>query len=336
MAFALWSSAALVWKFTQNPIYFRSLDLRSKSSFPIRMDAEQEIKTAQQNWAGPRGIAFDRDGYVTRIEANLYRPLSDRARLAFEAGAGSELRRHMRALHSSSGLVVNFFDYWTDRDMTPFLPALGIEPDGEMSLDFEVQFHTGLRGTPPHLDVAMTNGNGYVFAIESKFTEHLKRSTRGKSKFSKSYFPVSAGLWTESGLPASQELAESLWAEEIHGGSPRFEYLDPRQLLKHALGLATQLGSGFSLCYLYYDCTGNEAEAHRKEMASFGELVGDEVRLRALTYQQVFAGLMESGQADTEYLSYLEARYFAKSVWGRHALGISHAQEYEGGQWSNL
>lgn len=257
-------------------------------------------------------MAFSPGGYVTGVEANLYRPLSDRAKLAFEAGAGSELRGHMRALHSSSALVANFVDYWTDRDMTPLLLALGIEPDGEMSLDFEVQFHTGLRGTPPHLDVAISNGNGYVFAIESKFTEHLKRSTRGKSKFSKSYFPESAGLWTGGGLPACQELAGSLWAEEINGGGQRFEYLDTRQLLKHALGLATQLGSGFSLHYLYYDCTGKEAEAHRREITTFGESVGDEIRFRTLTYQQVFAGLMESEQVDTDYLDYLGGRYFRR------------------------
>ena len=276
------------------------------------MDTEQEIKTAQQNWAKSRGIAFDRDGYVARVEANLYRPLSDRARLAFEAGAGSELRRHMRALHSSSALVVNLFDYWADRDMTPILLALGIVPDGEMSLDFEVQFHTGLRGTPPHLDVVIANASGYVFAIEGKFTEHLKRSSRGKSGFSASYFQGLEGLWAAKGLPICQRLAESLWAEEIRGGRQRFEYLDLRQLLKHALGLATQLGSGFSLYYLYYDCISKEAETHRREIDLFEELVGDEVRFRTLTYQQVFAGLLESELPDTDYLSYLGGRYFGK------------------------
>ena len=35
----------------------------------------------------------------------------------------------MRALHSSSALAVNFFDYWTDRDKTPILSALGIDSE---------------------------------------------------------------------------------------------------------------------------------------------------------------------------------------------------------------
>ena len=108
------------------------------------MNAEQEIRDTQQNWATLRGIPFDSRGYVPEVEANLWQPLSSRARQGFEKGAGSELSGHMRALHSSSALAVNFFDYWTDRDKTAILSALGIDPEDGHSLDFEAQFHTGL------------------------------------------------------------------------------------------------------------------------------------------------------------------------------------------------
>ena len=216
----------------------------------------------------------------------------------------------MSALHSSSALAANFFDYWTDRDRTPLLSAFGIDSDSGGSLDFEAQFHMGLRGTPPHLDVALTLSTGFIVAIEGKFTEHLKRSTRGRSNFTVSYFPKSGGLWTGKGLSDCQALAESLWTEELHGGRQRFEYLDPRQLLKHALGLATQLGGGFSLCYLYYDWPGKSPEAHRREIDLFNVLVGGEIGFKALTYQHVFARLMDSGQAGAEYVDYLGTRYF--------------------------
>ena len=218
----------------------------------------------------------------------------------------------MRALHSSSALAANFFDYWTDRDKTPITSALGIEPGEGASLDFEAQFHTGLGGTPPHLDVAITSSTGFVVAVEGKFTEHLKRSTSGKSNFTMAYFPKSTGRWIGKDLPACQSLAEELWAEELRGGRQRFEYLDPRQLLKHALGLATQLGNKFSLYYLYYDWSGYGTETHRREIDSFGERVGDEIRFKALTYQEVFERLRDSGQAGSEYLEYLETRYFRR------------------------
>ena len=71
----------------------------------------------------------------------------------------------------------------------------------------------------------------------------------------------------------------------------RFEYLDPRQLLKHALGLATQLGNRFSLYYLYYDWPGDGMGAHRREVDLFDECVGGEIRFKALTYQEVFEKL---------------------------------------------
>ena len=276
------------------------------------MDAELEIRKAQQDWARSKGIPFESRGYVSEVEDNLYRPLSNRGRLAFERGAGSELHGHMRALHSSSALAVNLFDYWTEREKTPVVSALGIGPDAGSALDFETRYRSGLGGIPPHLDVAVTLSTGFVVAIEAKFTEHLKYRPRGKSKFKKSYFPASVGLWAGKSLSDCQALAESLWAEELGGGRQRFEYLDPRQLLKHALGLATQLGSRFSLYYLCYDWYGKEAEAHRREIEHFAELVGDEIRFEWLTYQQVFASLKDFGQANCDYLDYLETRYFPR------------------------
>ena len=278
------------------------------------MGAVQEIKDAQQDWARSRGIPIDSRGYVREVEANLWQPLSTHARQGFEGGAGSELSKNMKALHSSSALVVNFFDYWTDRNKIPILTALGIDLKGEISLDFEAHYPTGLDGPPPHLDVAITHGTGVV-AVESKFIEHLKRSiTKGKSEFTDSYFPKSCGLWAQKSLFACQALADELWDEERCGSIQQFEYLGPRQLLKHVLGLATQLGSQFCLYYLYYDWPGNRSEVHKREIDLFTERVGSEVRFKSLTYQDVFERLKDFGQVGSEYLDYLETRYFARKV----------------------
>ena len=91
------------------------------------MQAEQSIRDQQMAWAGSKGLSFNSRGYVYELEANLREPLSAHARSAFGRGAGSELQSHMKALHSSSALVANFFDYWTDRDKAPLLSALGID-----------------------------------------------------------------------------------------------------------------------------------------------------------------------------------------------------------------
>ena len=274
------------------------------------MATEQDIiKDAQKDWAKSKGILFDPKRRVYDVKDNFWkRTLSDRAQDAFGRGAGSELKGKMRSLHSSSALAANFFDYWTDKDKTMLLSALGIDADRAKSLDFEKQFPTGLGGTPPHLDVTITLDCDRVVAIECKFIEPLGRSTKGKGEFTESYFRCSRGLWTKVGLPQCQRLAE-----DIHQKRLRFEYLDPGQLLKHALGLATQCGDKFSLYYLYYDGTGDRSEAHKREIACFRDRVRNEIRFKALTYQDVFRRFKESEEVDSEYheyLDYLGTRYF--------------------------
>ena len=272
------------------------------------MNPSERIRLLQKTWAESEGLSFDCRGYVPDVVTNLCRPLSARARQAFGQGAGSELAGHMKALHSSSAMVANFFDYWTDRDSTPLLAALETDAGKAESLDFEARFPTVLGGTPPHLDVAIALSAGTIIGVESKFTEHLERSTTGKSKFESSYFPRSGGLWTSVGLPECQ-----LLAEELHDRRHRFEFLDPWQLLKHSLGLATNLGNRFSLYYLYYDFPGDRSEAHSREVRGFASRVGEETRFKAATYREVYGRLLTSGWDEPEYLEYLRylgTRYF--------------------------
>ncbi len=265
------------------------------------MSALEAIQKAQETWALSDGISFDTDDYVPSIEANLLRKeLSSRARAGYEAGAGKELETHMRALHSSSALVVNIFDYWTDRDCkVPLLRSLGSTFAGAASLDFEVKFPTGLRGTSPHLDVVITLSSGHIIAIESKFTEPFE------SAFSPRYFPDPDDLWEPRELSALRQYAEEL------NECPSFH---PEQLLKHSLGLARKHGKDFSLYYLYYAWPGKQADAHEREISVFADRVKGKINFTALSYQQVFRSLSTSPQASdhADYLDYLRKRYFSR------------------------
>ena len=273
------------------------------------MSPAQAVRQAQRAWALAQGIPLDSRGYVLDLESNLREPLSAHAWSGFRGGSGSELESHMKALHSSSALVANVFNHWTGRYKAPLLYALGVEGgDPAVQMDFEAQFSTGLGGTPPNLDVAIWLNSGALVAVESKFTEHMTRSTRGKADFSSSYFPLSGGLWADVGLPRCQRLAKML-----RDGDWRPEFLDPGQLLKHVLGLAKQ-GNRFTLCYLYFDCAGERSDAHREEVQSFAAQVGEEIQFRALTYQGMFSALSAAATADAEsvaYLEYLSNRYFS-------------------------
>ena len=270
------------------------------------MEDARAVRDGQRTWAMENGVPFDSRGYVDDVEMNLRTPLSAAAREAFEKGAGSELAKHMRALHSSSALVANFFDYWSCRDRTPLLSAFGISDQRADLLEFEARFPTGLGGTPPHLDVVIWLSSGEAIAVESKFTEHLGRSTRGKSRFEPSYFPGQGGLWEEQGLPACQ-----VFAKELNTGMHRFEFLDPWQLLKHALGLANVLGQSFRLVYLYYDQPDERAQQHRGEVQRLADAVGGDFTFEPLEYQTVYERLATFEEVDRGYLDYLGARYFS-------------------------
>ena len=172
---------------------------------PIPGQDLRAVREEQKSWAMANGVPLDSRPRVPVVDLNLRPPLSSAARAAFERGAGSDLAGRMRALHSSSALAANFFDYWTHREKAPLLSALDVDGKNADSLAFEARFPTGLGGTLPHLDVAIWLSPGEVIAVESKFTEHLRRSTRGKSRFETSYFPESHSLWEERGMPGKPD-----------------------------------------------------------------------------------------------------------------------------------
>ena len=274
------------------------------------MSATDDIIARQRAWAASQGLA-DAAGYLSTVAANLRAALSTQAKQAFERGDGGELKdtasrpAKMRALHSSSALAVNVFDYWTTRDPAPLGGALELGSEVR-SLRFEAQFPTGLDGNPPNLDLAVVLANGTTVGVESKFTEWLHAKTQQREAFKPKYFPDGKGLWQARGLRQSQALAQAMGT-----GATVFRHFDAAQLLKHALGLATQLGDKFAILYLFYDWPCAEAEAHRAEVQDFASLVGSEVRFRALTYQDLYRRLKsKAGAADGEYLAYLGRRYF--------------------------
>ena len=271
------------------------------------MSSRSAVLKSQQRWARATGRNADSRGYLETVDANLWRPLCDQSRRSFENGSGSELRTKMRALHSSSALAVNFFEYWTTADCTSLVHALDLD-SAVASVAFESQHHTGLEGNPPNLDVCLMLVSGRTAAIESKFCEWLGRKSPDKENFKPKYFPPKASLWALRELPKCQDLAA-----DIRDRKERFSYLDAPQLLKHALGLATTLGQHFDLYYIYFDCPGPQSAKHEAEIAHFSERVGAELRLKTFTYQALFSFLTATRDVDREYLDYLRQRYFANA-----------------------
>lgn len=276
------------------------------------MKTRQEVLAQQKRWAQTQGLHPDSRGYLASYEANLFQPLSNAALLAFSSGSGNELRgsadrpAKMSALHSSSALAVNVFDYWAAQSEL-ILTALGLRTGG-VSLHFEKQFPTGLDGNPPNLDVAIRWADGTWLGIESKFTEWLTPKPPTKEHFKPKYFPGNKPLWGAWGHDRCQKLAML-----ISSGQTPYRYLDAPQLLKHALGLACT-GSEFELMYIYFDVPGPESELHKSEIEDFAGRIAGDFPFHVRRYQELYERLsMAAAPPHAAYLQYLRTRYFPAS-----------------------
>ena len=88
------------------------------------MNGYQYILAKQTEWARNRGLDLivskenrGRHSYTTNLDYNLFQPLLPEVRSSFSAGDGGELASSampgkMQAIHSSSALGVNVFQYW--------------------------------------------------------------------------------------------------------------------------------------------------------------------------------------------------------------------------------
>ena len=88
------------------------------------MNGYQYILAKQAEWAKNQGldligskITRGRPVYTLNLDQNLFQPLLPDVRMSFVAGDGSELGSSglpgkMQAIHSSSALGVNVFQYW--------------------------------------------------------------------------------------------------------------------------------------------------------------------------------------------------------------------------------
>jgi len=271
------------------------------------------ISKGQQLWAAGKGIDFDPRGYVPTIEQNLLRPLTGAAYAAYSTGDGGELNERggrpakMRALHSSSALTANVFDHWTNsQDATPLMLALDL-PSRPTATQFEARFPTGVD-SDANLDVYLPLTGSNVAGVECKFTEWLRgKTTRVGEAFRPPYLAPGRQRWSEVGLPRAQALALAL-----QEGREAFRHIGAPQLLKHALALARHHGDRWVLRYVYFDWPGPHGARHREEIERFHQLVGEELRFRAISYQTLFGHLRSAArEEDAAYLSYLGERYFS-------------------------
>jgi hypothetical protein len=286
------------------------------------MNTSEQIIAKQVEWAKNKGLQLvgsagdrGRKVYTTKITDNLFLPLNEKSRKELEGGDGCELKisagqqAKIQALHSSSALGINLFDYWRETsDFSLLFSACGLSRAGSQlsgEIKFEQKFKIDDRFKySPNLDVVFFPSNpnkSKVFAIECKFTEAY--SSRRHGGLDQKYF-TNDSVWEN--LSATKHLAQ-----EISPDDSRFGYLHAAQLVKHILGLNRQLGhSRYRLLYLWYDALGESGFKHRQEVEEFSNIIcSDGVLFHSTTYQELIVCLAQYRKQHKKYVSYLTDRY---------------------------
>lgn len=277
----------------------------------LRILAAKDIAYYQLKWAIQEKIPLE--GYTKTVEDNIFNnELHPETRKEYARGKGHELegkQAHMKALHSSSALVVNIFDYWRRQNRIRDIASCCGSEDIINGMEFEKTHPIkGMDRTPPHLDLEFTGP--IPLAIESKFTETYNRKTRRDNKDTHlDLYLEHSDIW--NGIPKVKAVAQSIVQES--GARTNFEYLDVPQLIKHILGLSCSYGGQFSLLYVWYKINSNEANRHEQELARFSISIKDEISFQTLTYQDLFNKFRNFPDIDSAYLEYLERRYFSIS-----------------------
>ena len=231
----------------------------------------------------------------------------------YKEGDGNELGDgitpgKMQALHSSSALSVNAFDYWKSIDDKSSMANSLLIPSTKISgITFEKKYPIihNINVNPPNIDIIIEYSNGDCCAIECKFTEPFN-NRQEEYGLKERYFSAFC-KWDI--IPETYKLATSISPEDT-----TFEMLHAAQLIKHILGLLTHYNydkDRFRLIYLYYDVFGKDGCIHDKEIKEFKEIVKkDGINFQAISWQDFICNLCSNcSKHHDKYTKYLFERY---------------------------
>jgi len=257
------------------------------------------VDRAKQALWNNSGLKHDQKGYLANPEKNLLAGvIPEMIKGDYVKGSGNEWEGKFRAIHSSAALAANTFGRWkADPHLLTFADCTEFD-----NIKLEAKCPTGLRGTPPNLDVLLKSTDT-VIGIESKLLEPL---TPTKPEFSNSY--------SKDRLPLCED---AWWAllESVRQWWPA-SHLDAAQLIKHYLGLRHSYPdvNNVLLVYLYWKPLNagkfEEYVHHKEKLDEFQSAVqhSDKVRFIALDYLQLWDD-WEKDRNMAEHAKLLKKRY---------------------------
>lgn len=184
----------------------------------------------------------------------------------------------LRQPDSGAALAINSFTNWR---RSPQLLRFAGE-SGFRDLRFDARCPTGIRGTPPLLDL-IAGTETTIVAVTARCADYLMTKPR---KLASAYDRI---------RPTSGLAPWLLLLAQLREDPARFKYVDAAALLKHAVGLGqTFPNRPVKLAYLYWEPMDAGRYAafaeHRRELAELAETVSSSpVRLFAQSFNELWA-----------------------------------------------
>ena len=303
------------------------------------------IRIKQQLWAKSHIADKLRDGkyhdtHTKTPDDNIYKGLTPETRKAFNDAQGGELKEgkrgtpaKMTALHSSSALCVNVFQYFQNKSNDLKLDVLQacnlVDPKNNgtvKSFEFECKRFPITGISMPNIDFVAEMDSSRIIAIESKFNEPYAYPLDNFLR-EEYYLLENESIWADlSSLRSVLDIKHKVEitkkdkkGNDIKGRLifPDYKYLDAVQLIKHLLGVvnSSDRKSEIWLTYLWYDSLGGKGIAHRAEIEVFRKLIEEytdpRIKFRHITYQELICNLntILDRTKHKEYLDYITNRY---------------------------
>jgi hypothetical protein len=238
---------------------------------------------------------LQRDGRVPRASELLIDGIADQPLPA------SVDRTRLKTAHSATALAINSFLPWLSvPDQLPLAGWVGFD-----AVQFEVRCPTGLRGTPPHLDLLALR-EGITVAVTVRCIEYLGRR---KSAVAPSYDRLLAAT---PALEPWHALLGRLRAEPS-----AYRHVDLGGLVKYALALGrTFPDRSTTLLYLFWEpldaAQFEEFRRHRAELAGLIDALRDtRVKLEAMSFEALWQEWSERRTPSwlTSHVTRLRTRY---------------------------
>ena len=283
------------------------------------MNGYNFIINKQINWAKNNDIELigkkidrGRKSYTKDLKDNIFQGLKKEVKSDISQGQGGELDNYppkMSAVHSSSALVINIFQYWKYTNQISKIAYASRFCNKENKISKDIKFeqkYSIIKGFNhhPNIDIIIKNKDDHkyrVYGIESKFSEPYQGHNHSGIK--KVYLDLD--IWED--IPKLK-----LLAEDISPDDKEYKYLHAAQLIKHILGLKNTYGkSRFRLLYLWYNVPGEEGAKHKNEIEEFKKIVKqDNIIFHDLSYQELIIKLSNHyREQHNEYIKYISERY---------------------------